>query len=274
MKALAVFVHFSRDGKVCPNAMLYAKELTKYFDEVVISSNIMIVTNDPQIIALCFARNGYDFGYFHQAIEMLNAYDNYDVIGLFNDSNYIINSLEKPINWCMSNSFDLCGITDSLGGRPEIKNQNQHHIQSHFLIFKKKAILVLRDFMQRYKLEDLAYNVQDVLVKRLNIIIHYEIMLSVYMREHKMQIGAFYAANEFIKKNSKFSPQINMHMFLWKELIDNDYPLIKRKLVNKKFTKSDYDELVNTKGMTSMDRSKEIIKKKGNTYYTNSICDI
>jgi lipopolysaccharide biosynthesis protein len=271
MKSLAIFVHYSRDGKVCKNAILYAKELCKHFDDVIISSNIIINTADPNIICLCFEKNGYDFGYFYQALELINAYETYTTIGFFNDSNYIINSLDIVLKWCLSNNLDFCGITDSYGGRPEIKDHNQYHIQSHFLIFKGIAIGLLKDYMIKYKFEDYVYNIPDAFTKRLNVIIYYEIMLSIFMRIHNIKMGAYYSANKFIKKVSTFPPQINIHMLLWKELIDDGYPLIKRKLVNKNFTDQDFKELMNTKGMTSMTLSKEVLKKQGNINFTKTI---
>lgn len=272
MKSLAIFIHYSRDGKVCPNAMLYASELKRFFDIVVISSNIMIYHEDPAIISLCFTKNGYDFGYFYQAIEVLDALNGeYHTIGFFNDSNYIIKPLGNEISWCLDNDLDLCGITDCWVGRPEIKENNQYHIQSHFIVFKNKSISYLKEYLEKYKIENIIYNVADAFTKRANVIIYYEILLSLYMKEKGIKMGAYYDSLSFIKDHSNLSRQVNTHMILWKELIDDGYPFIKRKLVNQNFTKQDYKDLMNTKGMTSMNLSKSIISKKGEKKFINTI---
>jgi len=266
MKKLAVFVHYSRDGKICPNAMLYAEELTKYFDNVIISSNIIIETSNEKISCFCFEKNGYDIGYFYQVLELINAYDDYDTIGFFNDSNYIINSFDSVFEWCFNNDLDFCGITDSYGGRPEIKNKNQYHIQSHFLIFKNDAIKLLKQYFIEKNINVLVFDEIDLFKKRLNIILHYEIGLSIFMRENNINMGSFYKSKEFIKEHSSFMPQINIHMLLWKELVDVGYPLIKRKLVDVSFNELDFDELTNTKGMSPMEGSKSYVKQLNNIY--------
>lgn len=269
MRKLAIFIHYSKDNKVCPNAMLYAEELTKYFNQVIIASNIIINSNNDKISCLCFEKNGYDIGYFYQTLELINAYDDYDMIGFFNDSNYIINSLDSVFEWCFNNDLDFCGITDSHGGRPEIKNKNQYHIQTHFLIFKNDAIRLLKEYFDKNDINTLIFNQNNFFKKRANTIIYYEIGLSIFMRENNIRMGSFYDAKEFILRHSNLPTQINIHTLLWKELVDNDYPLVKRKLVDISFNELDYNELSKS-SMFPMEYSRTYVKRINNIY-TNTI---
>jgi rhamnosyltransferase len=269
MKKLAVFVHYSRDNRICPNAMLYAEELTKYFDQVIIASNIIINSDNDKISCLCFEKNGYDIGYFYQTLELINAYDDYDMIGFFNDSNYIIDSLDSVFNWCFNNDLDFCGITDSYEKSPEIKNENQYHIQSHFLLFKNDAIKLLKNYFDENNINNIVFNEINSFKKRLNTIVYYEIGLSIFMRENNLSMGSFFKSKEFIKEHSNFNSQINIHMLLWKELVDNGYPLIKRKLVDISFNDSDYKALSKSI-MHPMENSKSYVKQLNNIY-TNTI---
>lgn len=91
------------------------------------------------------------------------------------------------------------------------------------------------------------------------------------MRKHGIKMGAYYSADEFIKKVSTVQPGANMHMVLWKELIDYDYPLIKRKLVNQNFPPDDLAYLKSIKEMTDMSQVIPYIMRYGDTNYIKTI---
>jgi hypothetical protein len=53
------------------------------------------------------------------------------------------------------------------------------------------------------------------------------------MRKHNLKLGAKYACENFVTKGNYKA--VNIHMSLWKELLENNYPLIKKKIVNQLF---------------------------------------
>ena len=269
MKKLAVFVYFNKDGVLCPNALLYIKELLPFFDTVIVSSNIKV--NIPGVISYTFENDSYDFGFFYKALKTINAYDNYNVIGFFNDSNYIINSMQPFINWAITNNLDLCGITDSNEGRPEIKRPDQYHIQSHVMVFKNSAVSLLKEFFSVIDMENMYKNIKDAGALRASIIIKCEIELSYFMKNNSMKIGSYFSANQFIPKVSKLEKNINMHVILWKQLIDNGYPLVKRKIINNSFPRLDTEYLATIKEMFPIKNANLIIQRKGNTEYIKTI---
>lgn len=262
MKRLAIFVMYSRDGNVCPNAMAYVGELSRFYDDVVVSSNIRVRTQYDNVVSLVFEKNAYDFGYFYQALELLSAYDDYDEIGFFNDSNYIISGLDSVLT--CKNGYEYYGVTDSFEKRPDVTDENQYHIQSHFLIFSGRAIRVLREFLKGIDFASLLDYVGDMYELRAKIIINCELRLTQYMRSNKIRIGSCFSAIEFVPNVSSFGTNVNMHVLLWDKLIERGYPFIKKKLVHRGFSESDNAALDNTVGMTKMSEWRNVLSK-----YTN-----
>lgn len=269
MNSLAIFVHYSRNGKTCPNAMLYARELRRFFSNVIISSNIHIDIEEDGITALQFEKNAYDFGYFYQALNAVNAYENYDTIGFFNDSNYIINPLDGVLRW--KNEFEYYGITDSHERRPDVFEDDQYHIQSHFLIFRGKAIKLLHTFFSNIRFEDNFDFVGDREKLRAGIIIQCEIKLTRYMLDHGVRCGSYFKANEFVPMVSGFNVAINMHTLLWKQLIVKGYPFIKKKIIDHGFTKADLISLKTKTGMESMETAPTVIREFGDSDFIKTI---
>lgn len=274
-KSIAIFVHYSNDGQPDANAMLYASELAKYFDYVVISSNINIpvptVEND-NIGSLKFDKNAYDFGYFYQALQETGACDYYDIVGFFNDSNYIINSLGDIVNWCFENEYDLTGITDCLGGRPELNELDQWHIQSHFMIFKNEVVFKLKTYFENIDFDKYFNPTISKQELRRQIIIDCEIMLSYVLRMSGIKIGAYFPAKKVVKDFKRDMPlNENTHIWAWKELIENKYPLIKRKIYDNSFPAVDRIWLNQNPYIFPIDSAKEAVKRYGNPDFTKTL---
>lgn len=271
-KSLAILVHYSMDGKVCSNAMLYANELANHFDEVVISSNIPINIENKRITPLFFTKNAYDFGYFYQALVVMNAFNNYETIGFFNDSNYVLNPLDTVLEWCMSNDSEFCGITDTYEGRPDIKIENQYHIQSHFLVFKGNAVCKLKDFIEKIDFDNLIKREQNPEKIRASIVINCEIMMSLFFAKNGIKMSSFIDSREFIKKAGRNLPEkTNVHVWLWNELIENGYPLIKKKIVHQSFPKNDMDTINAQKSIYPMKKALSVIEKYGKPEFVETI---
>lgn len=270
-KSLAIFVHFSRDGKPDNNAMAYINELSRHFTQVVVSSNIYVPA-DGNVISLMFEKNAYDFGYFYQALQATAACDYYNTIGFFNDSNYIINSLDDVIKWCFDSENDLCGITDCLGGRPELAILNQWHIQSHFIIFKNDAVKKLKVYFESIDFEKYFNAKSKKLELRRQIIIDCEIMLSYVFRLTGTNIGAYYSAKQVVADFKKDMPENeNTHIWAWKELIENKYPLIKRKIYDNSFPAVDRIWINQNPNIFPIDSAKEAVRKYGNPEFVKTI---
>lgn len=269
--SLAIFVHYSRDGKPCNNAVLYAEELAKQFDTVIIATNIDIYVQNPKISCLRFIINAYDFGYIYQALTLTNAYDSYNCIGLFNDSNYIINDIQPVLSWALEGTNTFCGITECLGGRPELMHINQHHLQSHFLIFKNEAVKMLRDYFQLLNFERyLNYKGSPADIRK-EMIINCEILLSTYMRDSGATMASYFDSKRLIKHYRPDVPVTeNIHVWLWDALIVEKYPFIKKKVYDRTFPENDMLWINQNAHITDLSTAIDVVKKYGNSKYFNT----
>ena len=263
--SLAIFVHYAKNGKPCNNAILYILELAKYFNEVIVASNISHSIENDNVTWIKFDKNGYDFGYFYQALELVNAYDNYDTIGLFNDSNYIIRPLKPFMDWVKKTDCLLCGITDCNYGRPDVQLANQYHIQSHAVIYKKQAILMLSEHFTSIKM-DQVFDIKDSYELRSKIIIDCEIMTSINLISKGIKAGAYYSVNDILPALKPDAPaNTNPHIILWKELIESTkYPFIKKKILDLSFHPYDMQDLNKNTLIYPMSEANAIVERFGN----------
>lgn len=237
MKKLAIFIHYSNENIIPKYVLTYINELSKHFSDIILSTNVRKINNIDalnkikNVKILMFENEGYDFGLFYKAMMSTNI-NIYNRVAFINDSNMLLKPLSEVFEWGDSNNFDLWGLTDSYENVPNSKYNNGYHIQSHFLVFEKLAVPQIMNFFNHIKFEDffeLKLNKRELWLK---IVEECEIGLSQYMQKKNIKLGAKYGVKNLAKTNYK---NINSHMILWKTLLDNNYPLIKRKIVTKQF---------------------------------------
>lgn len=168
MKRLAVFVHYDKYGILDPYVEFYLEKLKEVVDDIVfITTSILDEPSLHKVKNLCdkvISREnvGYDFMSYKIG---LSAYElsNYDEVLICNDSVYgPFCPLDVLMKKMARESCDYWGITESF--------QFAHHLQSYFLVFKKKALLsnVFRSFWDNVK----------VIESKADLILEYEIGLS------------------------------------------------------------------------------------------------
>jgi len=234
-KDLCIFVNFSKT-KIDNYVKVFVDELCRHFEKLLFVTNLEINTeasiyNNPKIRVLCFKNEGYDFGMFYKSLFFINPGD-YDRIVFINDSNMLFNKLDAVFSWGNKCKADFWGITDSGQGSPGSFTESTYHIQSHFLVFERKAIGYLHAFFSQIGFQNIFDTKMDSNDLRLKIIADCEIGITQFLLSHNLTADAFFRYKDFEPAKSHPDPSlINMHIIFWKELIQQGYPFIKKKIV-------------------------------------------
>ncbi len=96
-KKLCIFSHYYEGDFIPFYVIVYINELKNYFDEILVVTNKRAVNNiseiaDSEIKTLLIENEGYDFGMFFKAFQIIDFQD-YKQIACINDSNIIFGSL-------------------------------------------------------------------------------------------------------------------------------------------------------------------------------------
>jgi hypothetical protein len=233
MKSLCVFVNYKRPQESLAFPINFVNELVENFDDVIVATNQATALQfaNRKWTEIVYKNEGYDFGMWYKTLQNINR-NEYNRIALINDSNEIIKSLDIPTTI----KYDMWGLTDSFEAPRDVNPNNSYHVQSHFMIFEKKAIPYLYSFFKDINFEQ-YFKIKNQNKLRQEIINNCEIGISQYMLKNGMKLGATYSAKTFIPQNSNRDfRKTNMHVWLWKELIEKGYPLIKTKILRKEWT--------------------------------------
>lgn len=253
-KSLCIFIHFSEEQHIPFYVEVFVNELAKFFDEVVLLSNDRTLTSVPAFsenVLIEFQENkGYDFGRFYNYFKSIEK-DNYYRIACVNDSNILVNQLDNVLNWEKISGFDFWGLVDSYE-KPWFSTwADNHHIQSHFLVFHKKAIDLLSEYFESVDVDALL-NEKNQKTLRRNVINKWEIGLSQFMISNGLKTGCFCDSQEFTQRFN-IPLDSNVPHLLPEELLANGYPLLKKKVIferKKFFRKSppDWKKLIRNYG--------------------------
>ena len=231
---LCVFVHYSRANSVPRYVRLYVNELSHYFDEVKVLTNnheLSLGTSFNGNVSMWHTINqGYDFGMFFRFSESTNLND-YSQVAIINDSNLLLNKLAPVFNWGNSNDVDFWGIIDSHEKPWFSQRKDAFHIQSHFLVFNKKAIEKLPSFFESMNLEEIMNETDQKKLRRL-VIDQWEIGLSQFLLAEGLQCASFIDSKSFLSSHK--TKKKNATHELYNELIAAGYPLLKKKIALKK----------------------------------------
>ena len=266
-KRIAIFAHFDKQNIIDPYVIRYLKELRKYSEIVFISDGNLKECEINKIKTLCFDNickkhgESNDFGSYKRGFMLIR--DKYpeklqeiDELLFVNDSCYLTGSLEdiftesrKKIN------HDFWALTDDFSSTKEDKI---YFLGSYFISFRK-SILLSSSF------EDFISSIKK-LKNHDEIVWCYEIGLTAMLQDQGFKSYCYFSKlkiGEYIDKNrnniSKNIKKLLMNNSSMKELginqiiqnvlnkeslnylhsnklyllIENDYPLLKRRVITK-----------------------------------------
>jgi len=232
---LCIFVSYT-SGPLYNYVRYFVAELCWYFDEVIFVTNLPTlhddeIMNNSKVTVLHVKNEGYDFGMFYKVLNTINV-GKYSRIAFINDSNILFKKLSDVFAWGKSSGADLWGLTDSFEGLFNTKERKSFHVQSHFLVFESNAIPLLHVFFNEIHFSEIYKSDLNIADLRWKIIAECEIGITQYMLSKGLKVDAFFRSGDFVRIHYKgTAPAINMHITLWKQLIQNGYPLIKKKIV-------------------------------------------
>lgn len=232
---LCIFINYTT-GPFYSYVRYFLAELCRHFDEVILVTNFPSLHDDAimynsRVTVLCMKNEGYDFGMFYKVLDKIDI-RKYSRIALINDSNILFKKLDDVFAWEKSSDADLWGLTDSFQGLPGTEVGKSYHIQSHFLVFESNAIPFLPVFFNEIHFSEILMSDMNITDLRWKIIAECEIGITQFMLSKGLGVDAFFKSADFVRIHYKGQePTINMHITLWKQLIQNGYPLIKKKIV-------------------------------------------
>jgi hypothetical protein len=227
-KSLLIYAYHSK-GIIEKTTEVLLSELSNYFDDVVVSTDYGgIVDQKLPYTFLYFKNRGYDFGFFYNSLKKINL-SKYDRIALINDSNVLAKNgtFKNIFEWSKKEKYDVWGLTDSIEKRPEVSKENAYHLQSHFLVFEKKAIPHLVSFFNDIEFEKNILSLRSNKDIRKKVILQCEYGISRYMLSKGLKIGAKWSVQNWslVRGEAK-----NMHFWFWEDLIKDGYPVMKKKI--------------------------------------------
>lgn len=232
-KTLCVFIHFCKDPYFPKYVDIFVKELSEYFDELILVTNERKVSSSENVlfpnVRLLFVPNeGYDMGMFHKAIKTVDLKE-YSQIACINDSNILFQSLQPVFHWGSLQQLDFWGLIDSYQKPWFSTHQDNHHIQSHFMVFNQKAIERLDKFFESFDLE-LLLKERDMKKLRQSVINKWEIGLTQFFKKEGLNVGSFIDSRSF-SENSGIKKITNLSHSHYFRLIKAGYPVIKKKVI-------------------------------------------
>lgn len=233
-KKLCIYIHFGTDSRLPESVLIYINELKKFYEHFIIVTNERSISNENEAIdsrttILQVKNEGYDLGMFYKAFQTINP-EEFDQIACINDSNVLINELKEVFDWSKKKAFDFWGIIDS-HQKPEFSTHaDNYHIQSHFLIFNKRAISLLPVFFERVQIQEI-YEMTDQKRLRETVINTWEIGLSQFFIHRGLTCGSFINSHSFSQLYGAKAG--NATLKLYPELIRAGYPLLKKKVITK-----------------------------------------
>jgi lipopolysaccharide biosynthesis protein len=237
-RKLCVFVHYSNCLFIPKYVRLFLDELCNYFDEIILIQNKRplkskdLGKNSCKIKQIFTRNEGYDMGMFYKALQTvdLNAYSQ---IACINDSNILFNKLEPLITWKEQNQYDFWGPVDSHQPLKKSDGGDTYHIQSHFMVFNRRAIALLPDFFQGIDLKQIFLEKNKKKLRQM-VISKWEIGLTQYFLNHGLSVGSYFKSKVFSEELNLTKPT-NLSCSHYFRLIQRGYPLIKKQVTNKRY---------------------------------------
>jgi len=256
-KNLCVFIHYSQYACIPYYVKIYAEELSKSFDEVILVTNKRHFDKDityktANISTLLVKNEGYDLGMFYKAIQTIEL-QKYDQIACVNDSNILINPLTDIFDWSKKHQADFWGIIDSYQKPSFSTHSDNYHIQSHFIVFNQNAISKMPDFFNSLNIQEILTEKDAKKVRQL-VIDKWEIGLSQFLINNGLSCTSYIDSKSLCRKYLS-GKNANVSLKLYPELIRAGLPLLKVKVI----TKGKWKDIFRTESYW-----KNLIRKYGN----------
>lgn len=250
-----VFVHFGNDSRLPLPDYCYVSKLAVCFDEVIVVTDTreFALFDLPEHVQLSFVQNiGYDFGKFYQIFNELKL-ERFDRIALANDSNVLLGDLNELMRRGADLDTVFWGAIDSYE-KPWFSTQEDNfHIQSHFLIWEKDAFPILKAYLSQPHLKEI-FEENDPKLLRNKVIDQWEIGLSQFFLMNGIRPKSVFQAQVIASKLGKVKNQ-NFTMRAPGELLKLGYPFLKKRYIKKPFSwknifirKRDWKYLISTFG--------------------------
>jgi lipopolysaccharide biosynthesis protein len=225
MNSICLFSSYLTEGEIPYYIRIYLLELVRHNRKVVFVTNLSFLPGDSehflkanQIEFFPVKNEGYDFGMWAKAMNMIST-EGFDRLMLINDSCLLLGRLDSLLDKINSRKLDYAGLLSS--------EEIQPHIQSYFLVLSPQAIPVLKEY---FALHGIQTGIKEV--------IHtYEIGLTRYMEEKGLSSGTVFSG---LPGKGRFNPVYSQI----ERLIEEGFPLIKKKLLFNTFSREERLSLV------------------------------
>lgn len=264
LRSVCIFSHYYDLPSIPYYVLIYLKELTLYFDEIVLVTNHRTIDNYlslPENVKIRLVQNeGYDLGMFYKGFAGLDN-SRYHTIACINDSNIVFGSLKFLFDWARRTKPDFWGLIDADIKPSYSTHSNNYHIQSHFMVFNQKAIDLLTDYFHTIDIDSIV-KIQDRKQLKQRVIHDWEIGLSQYLISKDVITKTYINHKEFTKKQNA-SVNVNSTLKLYKELIQSGIPMIKKKIITAihpavLFTSPNWKDLIHQYADKTIDQKKLI----------------
>lgn len=232
-KSICVFIHYSQQTYLPQYVSIYVNELSNYFDQVTLVTNQLVLKPDllklkQNVSTLQVQNEGYDLGMFYKVFQSIDA-NEFSQIACVNDSNILFNELQPIFTWSKKLDYDFWGLIDSHEKPWFSTHSNNYHIQSHFIVFNKKAIELLPAFFDALQIQEL-YDEKNTAKLRKMVINKWEIGLSQFFIGKGLSHGSYIDSRSYsyLHLSGKLT---NIGHKLYHELIKSGFPLIKKKII-------------------------------------------
>ncbi|WP_157359831.1 rhamnan synthesis F family protein [Algoriphagus mannitolivorans] len=228
-----IFVHYGQSNRLPMTDFYYVSELARYFSKVIVVTNSrdFQLTDLPQHVRLEMVKNeGYDFGMFYKVVQNLD-WEQLACLALANDSNLLLGDLGENLRKGKELDTDFWGLIDSFEKPWFSTHADNFHLQSHFLVWNKKGISILRDFLQEIKVEEM-FSESDPKELRRKVINAWEIGLSQYFISRNSRPKAIFESEKITSQLGK-KRSLNLTMKHPAYLLEMGYPLLKKKYIQK-----------------------------------------
>lgn len=213
--------------------IIYIKELKRHFEEIILVTNDRNIVNlnelPAQGIKLIKVKNeGYDMGMFYKAYKTLDV-SRYSTIACINDSNILLGKLDFLFKWSNNQEVDFWGLVDADIKPNYSTSEKNYHVQSHFIVFNKKAIDLLPAFFDTADLP-FIFNQTDLREVKRKVIINWEIGLSQFLIS-KGLLSATFVDHKKMTAEFQLPASANVSLLLYAQLIRKGIPLLKKKII-------------------------------------------
>ena len=203
MNKACIFPHYFDLNYIPKYVCLYLKELSNYFDKIILVTNKRFLENrleieSDKISILEVTNEGYDFGMFYKGYQIIKD-QNFDAIACINDSNIIFGSLKPIFDWAENINVDFWGLIDA-NIKPNFSTHEVNfHLGSEFLVFNKRAISLLNSYFNQLNIEEI-FNIKNPKLLKMRIINDWEIGVSQFFISNGLNCKAFISINELKEK--------------------------------------------------------------------------